>query len=78
MYLSFFLVYVNWCTVWEGYAVSSIQGLQVYAIVADARVGGYYGAYQFAMLSGIETGARKLVPPLLFTHMANLPYKVIE
>ena len=74
---AFFLINVQRCAVGEGYAVGSIQRLQVYTIEADARAGGYYGSQQFAMLSGIEARLLQLVPSFLFAHVAYLPDKVI-
>ena len=61
----------------KGYAIGTIQGLQIDAPEADAGAYGHDGTQQLAMLARIETGQRQLVPALLLAQATYFPDKVI-
>ena len=61
----------------ESLAVGAVERLQVDFVIADACAHGYDGAQQFAMLAGIESRRRQLVPAFLIALMAYLPNKFI-
>ena len=49
----------------EGYAVGSVQLVEVDLIIADARPDGHHGAYQLAVSAWRERRRRQFVPSLL-------------
>ena len=60
------LIHINRCTLWESYAVGTVESLQLHLfVVVYACPDGYYGAQQFAVLSRIEARQRQFVPALL-------------
>jgi hypothetical protein len=61
----------------ECYAVGGVEGFQVYFVKADARAYGYDSTQEFAMLAGIETGQRQLVPAFMLAQVTDLPDKII-
>ena len=71
-----FLVDVEWCAFGVGDRIGSVEGCQVYLVVADARAYGHDGAQQFAMGAGVEARRRELVPTGLTAKVAYLPYKL--
>ena len=75
--LTFLLIYVNRCTVRECYAVGRVEGFQIDFPKADARFYGYDSTQEFAVIAGVKTGQRQLVPAFLLAQMAHLPDKII-
>ena len=61
----------------KGYAIGTVERLQIDAPEADAGAYGHDGTQQLAMLARIETGQRQLVPALLLAQMAHVPYHII-
>ena len=61
----------------KGYAIGTIQGLQIDAPEADAGAYGHDGTQQLAVLARIETGQRQLVPTFLLAQVAYLPNHII-
>jgi hypothetical protein len=77
VFIPFFFVYINRRTVWEGYAVGSIEVFKADLMDADTQRLRHNGPQQFAMLARIERWQRQFVQTSLAALVAHLPDKVI-